>query len=309
MPRQVLMRSLNNNEECGPIARVEAQECIQPSLKAFRPKFLNDLIRIGPRGDGGYVVNERSVLHSRYLMSFGVNDDWSFEQGFLNRKPDVKIFCFDYSVSKGVFRREMLNALNEVFSVKFALLVLSFNLSGVREKLSVLKYQTKVYRGFSRFFARENVRFYQLGISNGNPARFITFTQAFQLISSDEIQENSVFVKMDIEQFEFRVLPDLLKFDRYIGGLAIEFHDVDILWTKFVELTENLKAHFEITHIHGNNWGGLIPNSEIPILLEITFLKRNLIGEEQPVRETVTYPIPELDYPNDRSERDHPLLF
>ena len=60
-------------------------------------------------------------------MSFGVNDDWSFELDFLNRKPDVKVFCFDYSVSKSVFLKKMLDALNEILSLKFALLVLSFN--------------------------------------------------------------------------------------------------------------------------------------------------------------------------------------
>ena len=114
---------------------------------------------------------------------------------------------------------------------------------------------------------------------------------------------------MDIEQSEFRVLPDLLKLEQYINSLAIEFHDLDILWAKFVELTEQLKAHFEITHIHGNNYGGLIPNSGIPRVLEITFLKKKLIREEHPVRETVTYPIPQLDYPNNRFKKDYPLVF
>jgi len=300
----------NNNEECGPRAdRVEPQECIQPSLKGFRPKFLNDLVRLGPGGDGGYVVNERSVFHSRYLMSFGVNDDWSFELAFLKRKPDVKIFCFDPSVSKDIFRKEMLNALNEVFSVKIVLLVLSFNLSSVRRKLSELRYWTKIYFAFSRFLAGENVRFHPIGISNGNPSNFVTFAEAFQLISPEEISENSVFIKMDIEQFEFRVLPDLLKLEQYINGLVIEFHDLDILWERFMEITQKLRVHFEITHIHGNNWGGLIPNSEIPILLEVTFLKKSLIGEEYLARETVTYPIPQLDCPNNRFARDYPLVF
>ena len=40
------------------------------------------------------------------------------------------------------------------------------------------------------------------------------------------------FVKMDIEGSEYRVLDDLLKHWGNIVGLAIEFHDVDILWQR-----------------------------------------------------------------------------
>ena len=289
--------------------RMESRECVQPSLQGLRPTFLNDLIRVGPGCDGGYVVNERSVLRSQYLMSFGVNDDWSFELAFLDRKPDVKVFCYDYSVSKSVFRHQMLDALNEVLSLRFLLVVLLLNLSGIRERFSWLKNRARNYRGFSDFIAKENVRFYEKGLSNEKTARFVTFAEAFQSMSSDPIPDNSVFVKMDIEQFEFRVLPDLLKFDRYINGLAIEFHDLDILWPRFVELMDKLKADFEVTHIHGNNWSGLIPNTGVPTVLEITLLKRSLIREERSDCKTVTYPIPQLDYPNKSSEKDYPLVF
>jgi hypothetical protein len=66
----------------------------------------------------------------------------------------------------------------------------------------------------SRAFShKKNVHFYPLGISNQKSAEFITLIEAFQLIQI-EIPENSVFVKMDIERFEFRVLPDLLNFEQ-----------------------------------------------------------------------------------------------
>lgn len=300
----------SKEEDYGPTNdRAGTPGVFSPSLDGFRPTFLSDLIRVGARCDGGYVVNERAVLHSLYLMSLGINDDWSFELDFLNRKPDVRVFCFDYSVSKSVFLKKMLNALNEILSLKFALFVFSFNFSGARQKLSALRLWAKIYRGFSRFLAKKNVRFYERGISNERTSRFVTFVEAFQSISSDEIPENSVFVKMDIEQSEFRALPDLIKLERYINGLVVEFHDLDILWAKFAELTEQLKVHFEITHIHGNNYGGLIPHSKTPRVLEITFLKRRLICEEHPTNETVTYPIPQLDYPNNHMEKDYPLVF
>jgi hypothetical protein len=285
------------------------EEDMRNSLEDFRPRFLDDLIRLGGAFDGGYLINERSIRYSQYLMSFGVNDDWSFEEDFLNRKPNLKVLCFDHSVSKKIFLKGTLDALNEILSMRFLLLVLSLNVGGVRRKLSVFKHWTKVYFDFYFFVARENVRFYSKGISSEQSQRFVTVDDAFQMISREELLENSVFIKMDIEQSEFQVLPDLLTFEMYICGMAIEFHDLDILWPKFLELMHKLNAQFEITHIHGNNFGGLIPNSRTPRVLEITFLKRSLIREEHPARETVTYPIPELDRPNNRFEKDYPLAF
>ena len=144
-----------------------------------------------------------------------------------------------------------------------------------------------IYRRFSRFLAENNVHFYSQGISNQKSAEFITLAEAFQLIPM-EIPENSVFVKMDIEQFEFRVLSNLLNFQEYINGLVIEFHDLDILRSQFVELSRQLKAHFEITHIHGNNYGGLILNFRVPKVLEITFLKKTLISDQALICQSVT---------------------
>jgi hypothetical protein len=282
---------------------------MQNLLESLKPRFLDDLIRLGKARDGGYVVNERSVRASQCLMSMGVNDDWSFEAAFLNRNPNLKVFCFDYSVSKTVFLVRVLDALNELLSVRFLLLVLSLNLRGIRRRLSALKYRTKIYFGFSSFFAKENVRFYSKGVSGENSERFVTLDDAFQMISPAALPENSVFIKMDIEQSEFRVLPHLLKFQECINGMVVEFHDLDILWAKLLELINVLKAQFEITHIHGNNFDGLIPNSKTPKVLEITFLKKSLIREEGPVRENVAYPIPELDRPNNPFVEDYRLVF
>jgi len=302
------MESTDSNDQPVPRAAAGARDRSPISLIGFRPTFLDDLVRLGPDRDGGYVVNERSVLQSQYLMSFGVNDDWSFELDFLNRKPDVKVSCFDPYVSKRLFLGGMLNAVSEVLSLRFVMLTLLLNFRRVRARLSEVKSRTGIYKGFSRFLAMKNVRFYSLGISDVKTKEFVTFGDALKLCG-DKIPDNSVFVKMDIERFEFRVIPDLLNFERYINGLVVEFHDLDILWTEFVQLIAQLREHFEITHIHGNNMGGCIPNSEVPLTLEITFLKRGLIHEERPVAEDRSYPIPQLDFPNVRSEKDYKLVF
>jgi hypothetical protein len=285
------------------------QERVRASLERFRPIFLDDLIRVGPGRDGGYVVNERAIRQSKYLMSFGVNDDWTFELDFLNRKPDVQVSCFDPYVSKRGFLVKMLNAWNEILSLRFVLLAASLNLSRVRRRFSELDVSSGIYYGFKRFIARPNVRFYPLGVSNETNTQFVTFSGALQLLGSDEIPANSVFVKMDIERSEFRVIPELLKLEKYINGLVVEFHDLDILWPEFVELMEQIRTYYAITHIHGNNLGSRIPDTDVPLTLEITFLKKSLISDESPVRQDRAYPIPQLDYPNDPLKEDYALVF
>ena len=54
--------------------------------KILKPKYNYDLIRLGKDFDGGYLVGENSVRGADYLISFGINEDWSFEKDFKSRK-------------------------------------------------------------------------------------------------------------------------------------------------------------------------------------------------------------------------------
>jgi hypothetical protein len=125
---------------------------VQNSLRAFKPKFLDDLIRVGRAFDGGYLVNERAIRVSRYLLSFGVNYDWSFEADFRKRKSDAQILCFDHSVSKDVLQNEIVDALKQILSVRCILEALSLNFRGVKRRFQALKGSlgyTPIFRHFS----------------------------------------------------------------------------------------------------------------------------------------------------------------
>ena len=57
------------------------------------PKFLkphhvklSHLIRIGPKTDGGYVLDKRIINKTKILITCGLNDDWEFEKSFLQKK-------------------------------------------------------------------------------------------------------------------------------------------------------------------------------------------------------------------------------
>ena len=56
------------------------------------PKFLkphdvklSNLIRIGPKTDGGYVLDKRIINKTKILITCGLNDDWEFEKSFLQK--------------------------------------------------------------------------------------------------------------------------------------------------------------------------------------------------------------------------------
>lgn len=282
---------------------------MQYSLESVRPNFFDDLVRIGRDMDGGYLVNERSVRCSHHLISFGVGNDWSFEASFFERKQNLKVVCFDYSVSRTFFLHKAVDSFKDIFRAKTLRRVLSLDIPVFREKVGVLRDEIKRYLLFSAFFGRRNVRFHPKGISSDRSERFVTLGDVFEMVSQAGLPQNSVFIKMDIEGFEYRVLPDLPKFECYINGLVIEFHDLHIRWARFLELMNELKVNFEITHVHGNNWEGLIADSSTPKVLEITFLKKSLIRGEQQDRKPPLYPIPGLDRPNNPSKKDYQLVF
>jgi hypothetical protein len=282
---------------------------MRPNLSGLKPKFLNDLIRIGRMFDGGYLVNERAIRTSRYLLAFGINDDWSFEEDFLKRNSDLQIYCYDFSVSKTAFRAKVLHALNGVIGIEFVVFVMALRRKKIRERLAVLKQSILTYFRFNAFLKKSNIHFYSKGISNERTGSFITLSDVFQMLPSQGLKDNSVFIKMDIEQSEYRVLPELLDFQKYINGFVVEFHDLDILWNDFNEIIDSFRPYYEITHVHANNHGPLIPDSNVPTALEITFIKKNLILERFPDQDDISYPISGLDHPNAPSAIDHPLVF
>ena len=46
----------------------------------FKPK--TKLIRLGKSNDGGYCIPEKSLDEANILFSFGLDDNWSFEEHF-----------------------------------------------------------------------------------------------------------------------------------------------------------------------------------------------------------------------------------
>ena len=71
----------------------------------LKPIYSSDLIRVGKLNDGGYIVSKNSILDANYLVSFGLNDDWSFEKNFSEQEKKRQFLS---SLSGGIVVPELL---------------------------------------------------------------------------------------------------------------------------------------------------------------------------------------------------------
>jgi hypothetical protein len=244
-------------------------------LSDFHPVACESLARIGNTNDGGYVVPLVAVKAADALLSFGLSHNWSFERDFKTHNADAIVHCYDHSVS--------LRTAFEFSLGQLPRFVAQRRPSALRKTLTWIDYML--------FFRADKTHFRQR-LWRDRQGGSATVEDAFGRLSS----ESQVFVKMDIEGGEYRVLDDLLRNSGNIVSMAIEFHDVDILADRFAGLIEKIKRDFYIVHFHGNNMGGVTP-SNFPISPEITFLNKRFFNSPPPPSH-LKYPVAGLDSPN-----------
>ena len=110
--------------------------------KIFKPKFEYYLKRLGNQEDGGYLVGPNTVSNSKFLISYGINDDWSFEKDFIKINKKIKVFTYD-------------DKLNILFLLK-KIMINVFKIFIPRSKSHFLKSITNVFEYF--FFLKQNYK-------------------------------------------------------------------------------------------------------------------------------------------------------
>lgn len=70
----------------------------------FKPNNEYELVRIGSDNDGGYLVEKNSLLASKYLISFGLVLNWSFEKEFFNLRK-CPIDCYDHTIKYSMLKK------------------------------------------------------------------------------------------------------------------------------------------------------------------------------------------------------------
>lgn len=102
---------------------------VLPAL--FQPFHCSDLQRLGKPYDGGYLVNKHDIRKSNTLVSFGVDDDVSFEKQFvglqeclgylydreskIDHANDLRLQIIKKHVVRDVSAQEVFKGLDDVF--------------------------------------------------------------------------------------------------------------------------------------------------------------------------------------------------
>ena len=190
-----------------------------------------ELIRIGPEGDGGYLMP--NILNQiDYCFSPGVGFTSKFEENL-----------FDYGIK-------------------------SFLADGTKE------------RPVSNF---KNFDFIKKNLSSYDDENNITLKR---WIDEKKLSSNdNLLLQMDIEGSEYEVIHSTpTEYLKKFKIIIIEFHYFEQLFNEFSfqivkEAINKILFNFKICHIHPNNCCGIhkLRNIDVPSVLEITFLRKDLI--------------------------------
>lgn len=237
----------------------------------FKPIESSSLIRLGRKNDGGYVVSEHDVLRTDILIGLGLNDDWSFEEQFSALNPK-QVIGYDASVGTGPFIRKAVKSLCPWFPG------------------TPWHYLKTIFR-FRRFFSGLNQHFgLHVGLSRDG---FITMDEVIK-----RHPDGLIFLKIDIEGSEYRILDSILRNQERLSGLVIEFHDLDIHIERVVDFVRRLSL--KIVSVHANNFAGVSAPGGLPLVVEITFSSSEVLKGKPKTR---------LHQPNDSSQPDIKILY
>ena len=150
-----------------------------------------------------------------------------------------------------------------------------------------------LFRAYKKFF-NNNIKHFNYKIGPGN--NDVTLVNIFK--NSNLI--DPVFIKIDIEGSEYRILDELIKFQNIITGIVIEFHDFDLHIDNIIKFIENL--NLELVHIHPQN-PAPVNKENIPTQIEITFAKN-----PKKISNLVKFPH-EFDQPANPNFQDIELVF
>lgn len=219
----------------------------------FKFNTASDLVRIGRDFDGGYLISKSDIDASEVLIGLGINDDWSFESDFLKHK-EIPVFAYDASIGKERFFKNIIKSLVRI------------------DNLKILLHWIKVYFSYKKFFVG-NRKHIKKHVGLNASGMHCTMDDVFS-----EVDSNKLFLKIDIEGSEYRILETLIKNKEKICGMVIEFHDCDIHLKEIKYFLENIDI--PLVHIHANNCAPVRIDDSLPIVLELTFSKYGNVKNE-----------------------------
>lgn len=242
------------------------------------PQYKMKLKRVGSQNDGGYLIPAELIKKTQTLLSFGLNDDWSFEESFKKINYRCNVYCFDHTV-------------NRKFWYEYTILSFFYFIKNFKNYNKIIK--------FIKYFL-----FFRKKLKNFHIKKKIVPKKLYSNeISINEIinsHKEKVFLKMDIENDEYRILKFLPNF-KIILGFVAEFHYIDLNYKIIKNFLLN-NPNFKIIHLHANNMGG-IDLCGNPTTIEITLINKKFCKNYIFLKNKKFYKHP-LDSPNDKSRKD-----
>ena len=254
--------------------------------KIFKPFKSNkdNLIRIGPNKDGGYVIDKRVINKTKKIITCGLNDDWEFERAFLKINKKCKLTAYDHTIDKHFWIRRFK---------KDIISLLLFKKLRLEKILDVFKYINYV-----NFFNNGNKHIIKKVVNNQKKRNQISIRNILK-------DQNKIVLKVDIEGDEYKILTNINKESYKINLLIIEFHNIHKNLDKIKRFLK--KSNFKIIHIHGNNYSGTNKNKD-PNAIEMTLINSKIYKTNKN-KSKLSYPIKGLDFKNLKRRQDIELKF
>lgn len=222
-------------------------------------------VRVGNRGDGGYVVLEELCSITPEVYSFGIGDDVGFELDFVRRWPTTEVYLFDPNI-------DAPPATHRNFH---------FSKTGIGSR-----YGTRVDPKWGSLL--------KMDIEYGEWDALMLSLPPAVLAKFSQIIVELHIMHVEPPKDLFPYWKDF--YGRVVGKVNEE------LFFKYRCAMNNLTASFLCFHIHANNSLGRITvgGHTFPPLLELSMVNKNIIdGCTLP---SGPFPVQGLDWPN-KSDR------
>ena len=211
------------------------------NLRFIAPVLVPDLLRMGKDWDGGYVISLRSVEEAVALLSFGVNDDWSFDQDWLHRKPNDIIHAYDGTIQPDHWDQDLQARYRKFFCGQAQHIA-----------LNVAANTSDRYRGFSDIMSYLNRQpvFIKMDIEGG------------EWDVTESIMSHSQFITGMVIEFHFTAHMRQ-QFCDTMRRYQERFHVIHIHPnTSCGYAKDNFPDVVEITFVNQNLWSGSVTKSE-----------------------------------------------
>lgn len=252
------------------------------------PIKINGNRRFGSQRDGGYVFHEKTFNKCNFFLSLGLGSHysgWSLEYNFLKINKNIKIHIYDNTVNHLNYIKNILKCIKRFIKLRYS--------------FKILKESFVQYFKYCSLIKIDRLKHFKKKVCN--PSTYddeINLLEIFNNIENDK----RVFLKSDIESYEYEIIDQIINLSNRIEMMVIEFHEINKNELKFEKAIKMLKEKFEIIHLHANNYTGTF-NEGMPITLEISFLRKTNIDFSS-LEFIYEFPLPELDFPNNPYKED-----